>query len=135
MHCFIGGAHNGKYRYVVNHLKENAVVFSEINGAFPIPTADAPQVLLIRNLDIWLLTQDLRDEVELVSRLIHQLTELAKHHELYIIVTDMGRGVVPMAKEQRLLRDVCGRFYQQLFACSTTVTRIWYGIAQPLKYD
>jgi len=48
-------------------------------------------------------------------------------------VTDMGRGVVPMEKQARLLRDTCGRLYQALFAEAEQVVRIWYGIGEQLK--
>ena len=45
----------------------------------------------------------------------------------------MGRGVVPMDKQARLLRDTCGRLYQALFAEAEQVVRIWYGIGEQIK--
>ena len=53
--------------------------------------------------------------------------------DVIFILTDIGRGIVPMDAEQRALRDACGRLYQQLIAQADEVTRIWYGLAQTLK--
>ncbi|PID17885.1 hypothetical protein CSV62_11375 [Sporosarcina sp. P35] len=49
------------------------------------------------------------------------------------ILTEIGRGIVPLDAGQRELRDRCGRLYQQLFAEATGVTRIWYGIPHTIK--
>nr|WP_269135851.1 bifunctional adenosylcobinamide kinase/adenosylcobinamide-phosphate guanylyltransferase [Sporosarcina cyprini] len=53
--------------------------------------------------------------------------------ETVVILTDIGRGIVPVDPEQRKLRDQCGRLYQWLMAEADEVTRIWYGLAQTLK--
>ena len=50
-----------------------------------------------------------------------------------VILTDIGRGIVPIDARQRKLRDACGRLYQRLMAEADEVTRIWYGIAQTIK--
>lgn len=55
--------------------------------------------------------------------------------EVYVIATEIGRGIVPMEASMRKLRDDVGRFYQQLFAVAESVTRIWYGIPQTIKGD
>jgi len=68
-----------------------------------------------------------------VQSVLTKLTALAQHCSLALIVTDMGRGVVPMEKQARLLRDTCGRLYQALFAEAEQVVRIWYGIGEQLK--
>ncbi|WP_433596309.1 bifunctional adenosylcobinamide kinase/adenosylcobinamide-phosphate guanylyltransferase [Lysinibacillus xylanilyticus] len=130
MHVFIGGAYNGKTDYVMKLLAGQNVEL--VDGDLPdgTPTCD---VLVIRNIEKWLVTQDLEDDEPLVRTILTRLKTLEENCALYIIVTDMGRGVVPMEKQARLLRDTCGRFYQALFSEAEQVVRIWYGIGERIK--
>ncbi|MFF2793877.1 bifunctional adenosylcobinamide kinase/adenosylcobinamide-phosphate guanylyltransferase [Lysinibacillus xylanilyticus] len=130
MHVFIGGAYNGKTDYVMKLLAEQNVEL--VDGDLPdgTPTCD---VLVIRNIEKWLVTQDLEDDEPLVRTILTRLKTLEENCALYIIVTDMGRGVVPIEKQARLLRDTCGRLYQALFSEAEQVVRIWYGIGERIK--
>jgi len=103
-----------------------------VDGYLPegTPACDA---LVIKNLEKWLVTQDLEDDEPLVKTILTRLKTLEENCTVYIIVTDMGRGVVPMEKQARLLRDTCGRLYQALFAEAEQVERIWYGIGERIK--
>ncbi|MEB2301199.1 bifunctional adenosylcobinamide kinase/adenosylcobinamide-phosphate guanylyltransferase [Lysinibacillus xylanilyticus] len=130
MHVFIGGAYSGKTAYVMKLLAGQNVEL--MDGTLPdgTPTSD---VLVIKNIEKWLVTQDLEDDEPLVRTILTRLKTLEENCTLYIIVTDMGRGVVPMDKRARLLRDTCGRLYQALFAEAEQVVRIWYGIGEQIK--
>jgi len=130
MHVFIGGAYNGKTDYVMTLLEDQEAVL--VDGYLPesIPECD---VLVIKGLEKWLVTQNLEEDEALVNAMLTRLQALEENRTLYIIVTDMGRGVVPMEKQARLLRDTCGRLYQALFAEAEHVVRIWYGIAEEIK--
>lgn len=130
MHVFIGGAYNGKTAYVTQMLAEQQVAVMDGVLADVVPNCDA---LLIKNLEQWLLTQNLEDDEKLIQQVLKRLQTFEETCSLYIIVTDMGRGVVPMEKQARLLRDTCGRLYQALFAEAQRVERIWYGIAERIK--
>jgi len=103
-----------------------------VDGNLPdvAPTCD---VLVIKNIEKWLVTRDLEDDEPLVRTILRRLKTLEENCSLYIIVTDMGRGVVPMDKQARLLRDTCGRLYQAIFAEAEQVVRIWYGIGEQIK--
>lgn len=130
MHVFIGGAYNGKTAYVTQLLKGyNYVV---MDGVLPDVAPDC-DVLIIKNLEQWLIKQNLEEDEVIVHHILTTLKSLEKNCVLYMIVTDMGRGVVPMEKQARLLRDTCGRLYQALFAEAKQVDRIWYGIAERIK--
>ncbi|WP_445480784.1 bifunctional adenosylcobinamide kinase/adenosylcobinamide-phosphate guanylyltransferase [Lysinibacillus irui] len=103
-----------------------------VDGNLP-EIAPACEVLVIRNLENWLMTQNLEDDDQVVQAVLATLRRLEQHCTLALIVNDMGRGVVPIDKQARLLRDICGRLYQALFAEAEQVVRIWYGIAEQLK--
>ncbi|OXS74797.1 hypothetical protein B1B04_07825 [Lysinibacillus sp. KCTC 33748] len=130
MHVFIGGAYSGKTDYVMKLLAGQNVEL--VDGTLPdgAPTCD---VLVIKNIEKWLVIQNLEDDEPLVRTILTRLKSLEENCSLYIIVTDMGRGVVPMEKQARLLRDTCGRLYQALFAEAEQVVRIWYGIGEQIK--
>jgi len=130
MHVFIGGAYNGKTDYVMTLLEDQEAVL--VDGYLPesVPECD---VLVIKGLEKWLVTQNLEEDEALVNAMLTRLQALEENRTLYIIVTDMGRGIVPMEKQARLLRDTCGRLYQALFAEAERVIRIWYGIAEQIK--
>lgn len=130
MHVFIGGAYNGKTDYVRRLYEPQQMVM--IAGELP-EVAPACDVLVLKNLEKWLVTQNLEEDEQIVQKVLVTLQELEQHCTLALIVTDMGRGVVPMEKQARQLRDTCGRLYQALFKEAEQVVRIWYGIAEPLK--
>ena len=129
MHVFIGGAHSGKTAYAQKVVEGQDAVWLE---AVPLTVQQAP-VVVIDRLEDWLVTQDLSDEDAVVARLMTQVRALNEASTVSLVVADVGRGIVPMDKKLRQLRDVCGRFYQQLFAEADSVTRIWYGLAEVLK--
>ncbi|MGE7917348.1 bifunctional adenosylcobinamide kinase/adenosylcobinamide-phosphate guanylyltransferase [Viridibacillus sp. NPDC093762] len=133
MHVFIGGAYNGKRDYVRNWLEEQGkkdVAWLASELPMTVPEASTIVVsglekIVANHLDV--------DEDTLAAQLLQQLQALGTEKELIVIVTEMGRGVVPIDANTRKLRDICGRFYQKLFKISPQITRIWYGIAETIK--
>lgn len=130
MYVFIGGAYNGKTDYVMQALDGQDVFLAD--GYIPEQTPSSA-IVVIKNLEKWLMTQNLEEDEVIVAQILARLKTLEENCELSIIVTDMGRGVVPMEKQARLLRDTCGRLYQALFAEAERVVRIWYGIGEQIK--
>lgn len=126
MHIVIGGAFNGKRAYVKQLI--DAVWYEQ-----QLPESVQGNIV-IAGLE-GLLRAHLEEEEEQVAAIFaEKLRDLnAQSDELIVILTDMGRGVVPLEKEQRQLRDTCGRLYQLLFSEATTITRIWYGLPEILK--
>ncbi|WP_438314911.1 bifunctional adenosylcobinamide kinase/adenosylcobinamide-phosphate guanylyltransferase [Sporosarcina sp. FA9] len=125
MHIYIGGAHNGKRAYVRKVLENERVRWFE--GELP-DEMNSDQCTVVAGLENWLLRIDLPEQ-----EAIDLIVDSVKGENTFIILTDMNRGIVPMDKAQRNLRDVCGRLYQRLILEAEEVTRIWYGIAQNLK--
>lgn len=130
MHVFIGGAYNGKTDYVMRVLNGQDIFIAD--GFLP-EKAPPCEALVIKNIDKWLITQNLETDEIIVAEMLTRIRALEENCALYIIVTDMGRGVVPMDQQARLLRDTCGRLYQALFAEAKRVVRIWYGIGEQIK--
>lgn len=124
MHVFIGGAYNGKTDYVRRWIGDTAACFCTMDTT---ATAQPGESLVITDLHEWLMTTDI---TEIEAR--NAVREISEPNTVFIL-TEIGRGIVPLDAQQRELRDRCGRLYQQLFAEATTVTRIWYGIPYTIK--
>ncbi|MEK4699070.1 bifunctional adenosylcobinamide kinase/adenosylcobinamide-phosphate guanylyltransferase [Solibacillus sp. FSL R7-0668] len=135
MHVILGGAHNGKHAYVertIQSLEQSEVVY--FKGKLPDAAYDKiGKVLVISQFEKIVVPFLDQPEQIIAQEIFEQIERLTKNNELYCICNDMSRGVVPLEKEARQLRDTCGRLYQLLCAHADTVTRVWYGIPQQLK--
>ncbi len=134
MRVVIGGAHNGKRQFVKKYLDQlnvkNRYIFE---GEIPQSTYSKEDFVVIGNFEKIILQSIELDEDVLAASIFNQLTLLNMQTNIICICTDIGRGIVPLEKEDRKLRDTCGRLYQKLFTESEQVIRIWYGIPQILK--
>ena len=124
MHVFIGGAYNGKTDYVRRWIGDKAACFCTMDTT---ATAEPDELLVITDLHDWLLSTDVTE-----AQASEAVREISGRETIFIL-TDVGRGIVPLDSQQRELRDRCGRLYQQLFTEATSVTRIWYGIPHTIK--
>lgn len=59
--------------------------------------------------------------------------EAAETNVLYLIGTEIGKGIVPMDKKLRYLRDMVGWCYQDIAKQADRVDLIWYGINEQIK--
>ncbi|MCM3744209.1 bifunctional adenosylcobinamide kinase/adenosylcobinamide-phosphate guanylyltransferase [Sporosarcina luteola] len=126
MHVIIGGAHNGKREYVKRMLANVQLHWVNCSaGDLEIPFGTT---VVIERIEQWLVRTEL-PEAEAVELILNEI----EGKDVIFILTDIGRGIVPMDADQRELRDACGRLYQRLIAQADEVTRIWYGLAHTLK--
>ena len=126
MRVIIGGAHNGKRTYVKTLLEEQGNYNVQwLDGELPSPGSEC---IVLAGVEKWLEQCGLGEE-EAINRVIQSV----ENRDVVLILTDIGRGIVPISAGQRELRDVCGRLYQRLLAEADEVTRSWYGIAKTIK--
>lgn len=125
MRVVIGGAHNGKREHVKKMLSGAPHQWVDCSGGLEIPSGTT---VIIDRIEHWIVRTELpeAEAVELILKVI-------EGKDVIFILTDIGRGIVPMDADQRKLRDACGRLYQRLMAQADEVTRVWYGLAQTLK--
>lgn len=125
MHIIIGGACNGKRDYVRTMLAGREAEWFE--GVIP-EHLDRCQLLVVAGIEKWLAETKLSE-----ADAIDYVLAAVAGRDVIVVLTDIGRGIVPIDAQQRKLRDACGRLYQRLTAEADEVTRIWYGIAKTLK--
>lgn len=133
MELYIGGRAQGKLAYVVQKYPgisvydETGLVALIKSGACDVPAAVIGNHfhLVVRTL----LTQGMEQEQiwELVNRL------LEKCPEAVIISDEIGSGIVPMEKEERIWREVTGRILTRIAARAVKVERIVCGIPMVIK--
>ncbi len=134
MHIIIGGAHNGKREFVRTMLKGREVEWRDVAADSNSDShshsynSDAIQTIVISGIEKWLAETKLSE-----ADAVDYVLEAVAGRDVIVILTDIGRGIVPMDAQQRKLRDACGRLYQRLMAEADEVTRIWYGLAKTLK--
>jgi adenosylcobinamide kinase / adenosylcobinamide-phosphate guanylyltransferase len=130
VHIYIGGAHNGKREYVRKALSGETLQWIEAGDLSRLPEPESGRVVLA-GLETYI-SSNHHDEDSAMED-VFRFIEAADQDRLVIIVTDIGRGIVPADPHSRWLRDTCGRLNQRLFREAGRVTRIWYGLAKELK--
>ncbi len=153
MELYIGGFAQGKLEYVQNKKAEEAISIamvidcaqpgyqkalqsidnktknenSDVNNI-----ADAKGIIIINHLHLW------------VKDLLHQGTEettvqsmilswVATHPNTIMICDELGNGIVPLEKMDRIWREQTGRLTVELAKQAERVERILCGLGQRLK--
>ena len=128
MHIVFGGAYNGKRQYVLAQLANEP--YEEYSGEIP---NEACKTVIISNFEQLVMKYRQMDELEVAKTIVEQITHLSKQVQVICICNDVGRGIVPIDKDERFIRDACGRVYQALFKEAESIVRIWYGMAERIK--
>lgn len=132
MQIIIGGAYNGKRKYVERLVEGQQITWN--HGLLPTKFEQQQTVVISGLEQVFTDSLMLEDELVQAEYVFNQILQYqAQSQSFYIILEDIGRGIVPIDAAQRKLRDVLGRLYQLLMEEADTVTRIWYGIPQQLK--
>lgn len=135
MYVILGGAYNGKRNYVEQLM--TTMVLKEVidcKGKLPdVAEATASIRFIMSEFETLIKPYLHLPEEEIAKLIVEQILRLSEISEVVCICTDISRGIVPLEKEARLIRDTCGRIYQKLCHEAHTVIRVWYGIPQFLK--
>lgn len=130
MELYIGGYAQGKLCYVMSQ-HNSAKVFDNIEGFMNAGASlDGGRILNGLHLIIKRLL-DGGCNAEDVERKIMQLAEDAPN--AIIICNEIGCGIVPLDKAERLYRELTGRILVKLASNAEKVVRITCGIPQRIK--
>jgi adenosylcobinamide kinase/adenosylcobinamide-phosphate guanylyltransferase len=145
MQLVVGGTYSGKRR-VVKEAVDSPIWISAYNGETlsGIPEKWEPgRTLVLEGWEKWLAEElEVTEEeanldiirkryLELLQSL--SLEESLRKSQIVLIMLEMGRGVVPVSKEERRLRDVSGWLLQDAALLSNKVIYVWHGLARCLK--
>ena len=128
MHIVFGGAYNGKRQYVLTQLANEP--YEEYSGRIP---KEACKTVIISDFEQLVMNYRQLDELEVAQMIVANIQALSKQVKVICICNDIGRGIVPIDRDERFIRDACGRVYQALFQEAESIVRIWYGMAERIK--
>lgn len=143
MHFVIGGAYNGKAQWVRTHYQLDRKSSCLWQSAYEDPLLPkelgkyTSQLIILEGIEYWLkqLLNHSEDNQDRAIEYIEAWKAWSQQdgNKLVVIGTDISKGIVPIEAEDRLWRDVTGRFYQRMVEEANRVHYIWYGIAKTLK--
>ncbi len=140
MELYIGGFAQGKIEYVNRRYNENQktekLFVKVIDCADPhykkMLLETECDVLILNHLHLWV--RDLLDEgmeEEKIQTTI--LSWIKSNPDAIVICDELGNGIVPIKKQERIWREQTGRLMIELAKQAERVERILCGLGQRLK--
>ena len=153
MELYIGGFAQGKLEYVKNKKAEEAVSidvvidcaqpgYQEMLQSIDSKTknnsddrnnvTDANGILILNNFHLWIkdLLCEGMEETAVQSTILSWVTT---HPNTIILCDELGNGIVPLEKKDRIWREQTGRLTVELAKRAERVERILCGLGQRLK--
>lgn len=153
MELYIGGFAQGKLEYVQNKKAEEAIsiamvidcaqsdyqkTLQSIDNKIKNENADVNNIanvndiVIINHLHLWVkdLLSEGMEESEVQSTI---LSWVATHPNTILICDELGNGIVPLEKMDRIWREQTGRLMIELAKQAERVERILCGLGQRLK--
>ena len=153
MELYIGGFAQGKLEYVQNKKAEEATsivmvidcaqsdyqkTLQSIDNKIKNENADVNNIanvndiVIINHLHMWVkdLLREGMEESEVQSTI---LSWVATHPNTILICDELGNGIVPLEKMERIWREQTGRLMIELAGQAERVERILCGLGQRLK--
>lgn len=140
MELYIGGFAQGKLEYVKCRYNENqkteklfVKVIDCVDSHYKKMLLETEcDVLILNHLHLWV--RDLLDEgmeEEKIQTTI--LSWIKSNPDAIIICDELGNGIVPIKKQERIWREQTGRLMIELAKQAERVERILCGLGQRLK--
>lgn len=133
MYVVIGGAYSGKRNFVRKQVPD-AKWISAYNDQMVTEEA-SDRSLVLEGFETWVeqLISEGKSDREICEFFRDCLRQKKEKHNLYLIMLEVGRGVVPIDKNERRLRDIMGWIQQSAVKEATMATYIWHGLAKTMK--
>ena len=153
MELYIGGFAQGKLEYVQNKKAEEATsiamvidcaqsdyqkTLQSIDNKIKNENADVNNIanvndiVIINHLHLWV-KDLLREGMEEAAVQSTILSWVATHPNTILICDELGNGIVPLEKMERIWREQTGRLMIELAKQAERVERILCGLGQRLK--
>lgn len=140
MELYIGGFAQGKLEYVKRRYNENqkteklfVKVIDCVDSHYKKMLLETEcDVLILNHLHLWV--RDLLDEgmeEEKIQTTI--LSWIKSNPDAIVICDELGNGIVPIKKQERIWREQTGRLMIELAKQAERVERILCGLGQRLK--
>jgi adenosylcobinamide kinase / adenosylcobinamide-phosphate guanylyltransferase len=138
----VGGAYSGK-RNLIRERYENLIwhsAYRQDQLEHWHQNSKEQSILVLEGWEQWIqqtwLEKGEMDEVKAYFEAeICKICEIEKQTNIQVIFSmlEMGRGIVPMNKDDRAWRDLCGWILQYAARHADRVDYCWHGLAKSLK--
>ncbi|MFD2444909.1 bifunctional adenosylcobinamide kinase/adenosylcobinamide-phosphate guanylyltransferase [Bacillus sp. CGMCC 1.16607] len=142
MQLVVGGAFSGKRRLIRDRY-DHLIWHSAYQQAELVHWQEKvfdKMVLVIEGWELWIKEMWFQvGEIDTVRAYfeaeIRKICKVERQHEYQVIfvMLEMGRGIVPMEKNDRVWRDLCGWILQYAAQQAEKVDYCWHGLAKSLK--
>ncbi|RKD72889.1 adenosylcobinamide kinase /adenosylcobinamide-phosphate guanylyltransferase [Sinobaca qinghaiensis] len=138
MDFIVGGTANGKKEWAMRHYQEKPILlwhsfFKADISECVLPTGQNG-VLVIEAFDEAVKKHlDQPEKLQQWYKTIRNWENEYQDRKLAIIGADINKGIVPIEKKDRQLRDEVGLWYQQFMKEAGQVYEVWYGLAVKWK--
>ena len=136
MHVIIGGAYSGKRNFVKSQttVAEWFSAYDDKNISQEIHFGENKAIVL-EGFEVWIskFIEEGKNDQEICAYFKRLFARLKVQCDVYLIMLEVGRGIVPMEANQRRLRDIMGWVQQSAVKEATTVTYIWHGLSKKMK--
>lgn len=90
------------------------------------------QTIILEGFEVWLeeLIRSEKDDEDILRLMKDTIASL---HDPVLIMLEVGRGIVPVKKEDRRLRDLMGWLQQHSVGQADRAVYIWHGLARAMK--
>ncbi len=142
MELFLGGAFQGKLEYVKSLYPDSEIFdeknFEKLSGAENSFSILNNFHLVVKNLLAPYIDCYQKSEIESEIGIQESVEDkifkiIEKNPEIKIISDEIGSGIVPFERSDRLWRDISGRILVKIAKKSEKVVRIICGIPQRIK--
>lgn len=130
MELYIGGYAQGKLDYV-KKFYDRAVVYDDENFEKLIDENISEKIILNKfNLCVLKMIKCGKNH-ENIRKVVDKIIKC--HPDMAVISDEIGNGIVPLKKDERLYRELTGRLLTEIAEKAEKVERITCGIAMRLK--
>lgn len=142
MQLVVGGAYSGKRKLVKEKFPINqwysAYQYQSLARWKEKYGANSPFV--VEGWEVWIRQEwEEKQDLEPIRMYFEsiiadmQVMENNREQPVVLVMMEVGRGIVPMDKNDRAWRDLCGWVLQCAAACSEEVHYCWHGLSRRLK--
>lgn len=138
----VGGAYSGKRKVVKEMLNDCCWISAYDNQKWEcwLEKKGKGGNLVFEGFEIWIEKEissgkKMEEVVELFQAFIRTLAryEQGSDSSIVIVMLEMGRGIVPLEKKDRELRDAAGWILQEAAIHAGEVIYVWHGLAKRIK--
>jgi adenosylcobinamide kinase / adenosylcobinamide-phosphate guanylyltransferase len=138
----VGGAFSGKRRIVKERQNQCNWISAYDNHSWEIwpEKWEDGKSLVLEGWEKWIEKElesgkNLDDVTGLFKTLIRTLADQKEsmNSMIILIMLEMGRGIVPLEKKDRELRDAAGWILQEAAKHADEVLYVWHGLAKSIK--